>query len=196
MYHELSERTVNEESKKGLWQILLMVLLVIAAAELVLSWHFHLKFDQDNINNPLSNTHFVFSTISGVLTGFATALLTIRFASRIIGVPKGAIFMLVIYCVIQPLFPMVSSPSKNMAYAGVGQVAVSLAIYGKATLLVIIHWMRSTHRLTYYMVRTLEMLEEEGPKRIAFVNELLPNEEKILSEDSTQGRGVIQNEVL
>lgn len=150
------------------------MLLIVAAAELAFS--FPSRADPLNVASALSIKHFAFSTLSGVLTGFATALLTIRFASRIIGVPKGAIFTLVVYSVIQPLFPLVSSPF-TPAYAVVGQIAVTIALYGKATLLVTIHWMRYTHRLTYYMVRALELLKEEGPRRNAFVRQLSPRNE-------------------
>lgn len=191
MYHVMSEPTVGKKNKKGLGQILSMVLLLIAGAELAISWKFHCNLDLKKANDLLSNTHFGFSVISGVLTGIATTLLTIRFAGRIIGARRLIIFILVIYCIIQPLFPMVLSPEPPI-YHIVGQVAITLAIYGKATLLVLIQWTIHTHRLTYYMVRAKEMSEEEDVKRTAFLNELQPENEKVEGEDDQQGKNTLQ----
>lgn len=180
MYYELSERTVGNNKPENLWSVLSLFLVLIAFAE------FFLSKSYSGNEQTLGSIHLAFGILSGLLTGIATALLTARFASPIIGVPPLAIVILALYSVIQPLFPMLSEPKPNPAETIWGYIAVSIALYGKATLLVVIHWARYTHRLTYYMVRGLQMLEEEGPARLVFVNEFLPKDKKIVGPGSVE----------
>jgi len=168
MYYELSESTVDETNDGTLWMLLGMLLFLVAATELAVTWYF--RADASS----LIDVRFVFSTVSGILTGIATALLTVRFASRIIDVPKRAILVLVIYSVIQPLFPLLTTRDHTVNSL-VGHLAINISLYCKATLLVVIQWMHSTHRLTYYMVRAPAMIKDEGPLRTSFVEGLLPN---------------------
>jgi hypothetical protein len=68
---------------------------------------------------------------------------------------------------------------------------VNIALYRKVTLLVIVRWMRNTHQLSYYMVRALQILEEEGRNRLVFVNEFSPQTEKLKPQppgDETEQR--------
>lgn len=180
MYYELSERTVDENKPKGIWMILLLFVILAGFAELVIT-----ALDMSNIEN----IKLAFSVLSGVITGVSTVLLTTRLASRILGLPSLAILVVVLYAVIQPLFPTVSNP-KNLTEQIIGFLAVNFSLYGKATLLVLIHWMRDTHRLSYYMVRALQTLEEESLNRIVFLNEFLPEdlkpEKKPQSSDSKE----------
>jgi len=188
LYYELSERTVNESKSQEVRMILFLFLVLIGFTEIVTSWP-----NRNNIES-LDAISLGFSIFSGVITGVATTLLTTRFASRIFGVPPLAIVVLILYAIIQPFFPLLSHTT-SLTEIIVGNLAVNIAIYGKATLVVAVHWMRSTQRLKYYMVRGLQMIEEEGIARSMFVNEFLPKTEKLLKKvQDPQNKDNSQNE--
>ena len=172
MYYELSERTAGEGDPKNLWMIFFLLLVLILFAEFVSS--------AINLDNPivLQSINLSFSIFSGILGGIATALVTMRLASRILGIPSAIIFILTLYAIIQPLFPMVAGP-KTLIETIIGIIAVNIAVYGKATFVILLLWLLTTRRLDYYMIRALQMIEEEHISREVFLGNFVSKKTEI-----------------
>jgi len=186
MYYELSERTLDIDTPKGMWMILALFLILIAFVEFVVTL-FTVTMVDANGEEILPHIQQAFSLLSGVLTGVATGLLAVRFGSRILEVPPIAMILLVLYAIIQPLFPLLSV-QENATTISIRFFAVNIALYSKIALLVVIHWLRTTHQLAYYMARALQFLDEEGRNRLVFVNEFSPSIEKLKHQEPDDKR--------
>ncbi len=149
--------------------VYLLIVLAIGFCEVILGIFFS---GQPSLIEGLTLS---FSLVSGLLTGLATALLVTRLASRLFGTPKLAIVFLMLYAVVQPLFPMVSSPN-NVATLVAGKFALNIALYGKVTLVVVIHWLRSTHRISYYMIRARHLMNTEKNEKENFLRLFFPSD--------------------
>ncbi|MEL6588680.1 MAG: hypothetical protein AAFQ68_01290 [Bacteroidota bacterium] len=144
MYLELSERTDDSNRQHQQWYPFLLCWVLLGGLEAML-----LSLDPQWVL-PLS-------IFSGILGGGAMALFVSRFSSKIWDVPQSVIFCLVGYAIIQPSLPFITQTVETAGGMGFMRfLAVFLLIYafvGKMLLLLVVHWLRNTERLRYYMLR-------------------------------------------
>lgn len=138
------------QNNRAIWLIALAVCLLAAGAEFVLQRANYHQFD------------LLLATLSGMFCGVITGLLTARLTSKTLDVPKLWILFLMLYAVIQPLFPLLTSKaSPGRVDAWLTVVLTVYALFGKAILLFVVHWLDKTERLTYYMLRAIEFNRDE-----------------------------------
>lgn len=147
MYMELSERTGESERHYQQWYPFLLIWVLLGGLEWLL-----LSMD--------ANWMLPLAIFSGILGGGAMALFVSRFSSKVWDVPRGVIVCLVGYAIIQPSLPFITQSLEASSTTGplvfFEFLAVFLLIYafvGKILLLLVVHWLRNTQRLRYYMLR-------------------------------------------
>jgi hypothetical protein len=155
MYYEMAFKTEpagNSNAPTRLWIPATMILFVLWALELVAT---HI-ISSDMVGRVAVG----FSLFSGIAVGITAGLLVTRLASKSLGVPFWAISFLTMYAVIQPVFPLISRPNDDVD-RHLSQIFVMVAFYGKILLLAVIHWLRDSNRLWYYMVEAAERHQQE-----------------------------------
>jgi len=163
MYFEMAERTDESTNRQNnLYIPAIMILLVLLAFELILT---------TRITGHATRISLLFSFISGIIVGVITGLLVTRLCSRFINLPLWAASFLTVYAVIQPVFPIIAQSqeqsvqlqqiSEQEFFKSLSLYMAIIALYGKVLLLAIIHWVRDSNRLLYYMARARKVHDEE-----------------------------------
>jgi hypothetical protein len=158
MYFEMAERS-QEDPQQGAEVLYIptgMVLLGLLALELIFT---------KSLPGSASGISFVFSFASGIIIGVVTGLLITKLSTRIINLPLWATTCLVVYAVIQPIFPIIAR-SRGDFEKDLAAVMLMIAFYGKILLFAVIQWARDTNRLVYYMARARRIYEEENETRV------------------------------
>jgi hypothetical protein len=179
MYYELAEKTDgSSQPSKKVWIPAGMVLLILLTLELVLTK----KFDP-----VVEEISYVFSLVSGTILGIATGLLVTKLASRIINLPFWTISFLVFYAVIQPAFPIIAHATTSLQ-ENLTIIIAMLAFYGKVILLIVVHWMRDTDGLSYYMARARRLYDEEEDARLRQIFEVVVKASKNIARWRESGQ--------
>jgi hypothetical protein len=157
LFVELSEKTDSRTAGRHTWLPVLLVLLVLFAAEWVSTSAHETVLGTD--------PSMLWGLVSGLITGVFTALVIARLTSKLFDLPLVTIAVLTLYVVIQPVFPFLAHPANDLETV-VGFSLAMFALYGKAVLLLAVEWKRDQHRVFYYMVRVARIHEEEEERKL------------------------------
>lgn len=157
----MSEKTVQSDKSGPNWILAIPVLLVIFCLELGLIY-----------TSLGSQSPQWFSLFSGLFGGLSIGLFATNFASKTLNM--GILFntLIVVYAVIQPIYPLLMSGGGGFLTFFVPAM-FGVALFIKIFLFLRIQWLIDSGRMTYYMVRTLHLVdkEDEVRNRVVFLIE-------------------------
>ena len=166
MYRELSTRTVGSDSSRRDTRQLRDAGLIVCVAVAIGQHALERTLPPDAVDK-------LFMTFSGLGGALAMGLLVAKLASSFIGTPRTAIAVLLLYVGIQPLFSMIDRAESGLGSNEmiIGAVCLNMALYSKVLLFALVCWMVETHRLTFYMAKAREVIEQRASWQKAFVVE-------------------------
>ncbi len=160
MFFELTEKTDDRSSQGGkqMWIPMLMLLILLAAGEGLLSTHVQAGAQ--------AGIRYIFGLLSGLLVGVTTALFVARLTSRLFDFPVWVLAALSLFAVIQPVFPVLTA--QNMPYhEPIGYVIAFVALYAKIALLIALEWMRDRYTVLYYLVNVARLFDDERERHMS-----------------------------
>ncbi|MEO0471630.1 MAG: hypothetical protein AAF206_18515 [Bacteroidota bacterium] len=149
MYWELAEETIESAGKSTITFVGLLFLVVgLAVVEKV-------SGDADSQ---------LFDYLSSLFVGGMTILLCLRFNSKLLAVPKFMIWGMVLYGLIQPVWPLINQNIQTPGRIS-PELMFVIAFAAKLLLLVLVQWLLESGRMLYYMTRMPELLRAEAGNR-------------------------------
>lgn len=146
--------------------------------------------------NPEAKTILrIFAIGYGVIAAIGIALIVGRLDSNLLGVPKWAITLLLLYVGIQPALEFVLDSS---SYNGVEkeqqkiiiqisqEVIMTIALVCKILLFAVIHWLILTNRMLYFFVQSYSLIKRVDKNRIEFFKNLNAEPKLLKSNNSTK----------
>ncbi|MFT3705940.1 MAG: hypothetical protein QM802_26475 [Agriterribacter sp.] len=153
MYFELANDTQGENAGQGKsWLIGILLVFILFLLEVIVLKNVLTDDKQKN-----GKYIFQFSLWFGLAIGVVTGLFVGRLESIMFNIPTFFISYFILYSVIQPTFAFLG----NDDYKGLSNSLLIMALYGKIFLLIIIHWVRDSDRLLYYVIRRHKLFLEE-----------------------------------